>query len=195
VDMRFGALAGVALRQLPTDLPLLSKGAVIDEVMAVENGLALPHLIATQHCSQADVRDANRHQVCAAVADLFHAKGTTLVDLGVAASIGERVGWPAERVSAVRDERDAFQQLQSRRLAGAAWSCASIDQTLRQLTDIGQLGEIAVVRRTLKESTDAVAVLAQRYRDAAAARRVASAGVGVSAASAMASAPLVASTP
>ena len=169
-DTHWGALVGLALARLPADTPLLDKGALVEELMAIESGVVLPHLAASHYCAEADVRDANRRQTCSAVAEVFQARGTSLTDVGLAATLGERVGWPAERVQTLRDERDAVLQVYTRRTATLRdrWSCASLDQTARHLVEVSQLGEIAVMRRTLKDSPESAAALAKRYRDAAA---------------------------
>ncbi len=169
-DAHWGALVGLTLATLPADTPLLAKGALAEELMAIESGFVLPHLAASQYCAETHVRDANRRQTCAAVAEVFHTRGTSLSDVGMAATLGERVGWPTERVQALRDERDAVLQVYTRRTATQRerWSCAALAQTARHLVDVSQLGEIAVMRRALKDSPESTAALAKRYRDAAA---------------------------
>jgi hypothetical protein len=169
-DTHWGALTGLVMSRVPSDTSVLAKGVLAEELMAIEAAVATPHLIASQFCSEADLRDANRRQTCSAVAEVFQTRGTSLTDVGLSATLGERVGWPAERVDAVRDERDAVLQVYNQRAANVRerWSCASLDQTARRLVEVSQQGEIAVMRRALKQQAEAAPVLAQRYRDAAA---------------------------
>ncbi|HET7794974.1 MAG TPA: hypothetical protein VFL64_16445 [Rhizobacter sp.] len=170
VDAHWNGLTGLVMARLPAEMPALDKGALVEELMTLEASVATPHLIASQFCTEADVRDANRRQTCSAVADVFHARGTTLTDVGLAAALGERVGWPAERVDAVRDERDAVLHVYKQRAADVRerWTCGALDKTARRMIDVSQQGEIAVMRRTLKEQPENAAALARRYRESVA---------------------------
>ena len=170
VDTHWGALTGLVMSRLPSDTSVLAKGVLAEELLGIEAAVASPHLIASQFCSEADLRDANRRQTCSAVAEVFQTRGTSLTDVGLSATLGERVGWPAERVNAVRDERDAVLQVYNQRAADVRerWSCAALDQTARRLVEVSQQGEIATMRRSLKQQPEAAPVLAQRYRDAVA---------------------------
>jgi len=182
-DLRSGAWTGLVLSRLPPDTPGLGQVALAVELVGIEAASTSPHMVASQYCSAVDVRDANRQQICAALAEVLYAKGTTLIDVGMAETIGRRVGWPAERGKAVRDERDAMYLLQTKRSAASRglWSCVGIDQWMRQLIDIGQQGELTVWRRALKASPENAATLVQRYRDSAEAQRPAEAASAASA--------------
>ncbi|MGY4830319.1 hypothetical protein ACVNIS_17240 [Sphaerotilaceae bacterium SBD11-9] len=170
VDAHWNGLTSLVMARLPAEVPALAKGALVEELMTLEAGVATPHLIASQFCTEADVRDANRRQTCSAVADVFQARGTTLTDVGLAATLGERVGWPADRVDALRDERDAVLQVYNQRAAEVRerWGCAALDKTTRRLAEVSQQGEMAVMRRTLKEQPENAAALARRYRESVA---------------------------
>jgi hypothetical protein len=124
--------------------------------------------VASQQCSAADVHDANRHQTCAAVAEVLNTKGGTLIEVALGAAIGQRVGWPAERVDAAREERDAIAQVDQGLQAEDRWSCAALARSMSRLSDLGRHGEMVAMRSALKQSTESVPVLAHRYRMAAA---------------------------
>jgi hypothetical protein len=178
-DARWGALTATALSRLPSELSLLAKGALAAEIFEIDAGTELPVLVASQHCSVADVRDVNRQQLCLAVADVLTSQGSTLLEVVLGEAIGQRVGWPAERLAAGREERDAMAQAaeQLRPQPQQAWSFAALSQTLNSLSEVGQRGEMAALRNTLKQSPDSAAVLAQRRRQALA-PHVASAASG-----------------
>lgn len=169
-DAHWGALTGLVIAKLPPDLPILDKVALAGEVLAIEAAASVPFVPASQYCSVADVRDANRQQVCAAMAEVLVNKGSSLLDVALGASIGQRVGWPAERLAAVHDERDAITQLNEQAHSAHRWSCPVLVRTLNQLTEIGQHGELAAMRRALKQSPEPVVVLARRQRESAALR-------------------------
>ena len=103
------------------------------------------------------------------MAEVLARRGGTAAEVAVGASIGERAGWPAERVAAVAEERDALAQLNAAAQADA-WSCNALALTLGRLHETARLGEMATLRAALKRSPDGAAVLAKRYRDAVATR-------------------------
>ena len=166
-DWYAGSIASMALAKLPTDVRLPERGALAAELLTLQANGVTPHLVASQYCSVTAVHDSNRQQVCSALAEVLAQKGSTLTDAGLSATIGQRVGWPAERVAAARDEVSALSQLQKQSVPApnSAWSCASMIQTTNQIAQVGQGGELNMMRNALKRSTDDAATLAKRYRD------------------------------
>jgi hypothetical protein len=181
-DARQGALAGTVLAKLPPEADLLARIGLAQELARLEARAELPLVAASQHCSVRELRDANRQQVCAAVAEVLSRRGSTRAEAALAASIGERAGWPAERVAAAGEERDALAQIHLATQAGEAWSCTALAQSLAHFHETARHGELATMRNALKRSPEGAAVLAQRYREAAA-TRVASAASAASTAS------------
>lgn len=179
-DAHWGAVTGLVLAKLPTDSPILDKVALADEVMAVEAAAPMPLVPASQYCGLAEVRDANRQQVCSAMAEVLVYKGSSLMDVALGASIGQRAGWPAERLAAVHDERDALLQVNEQLKPAHPWGCQALVRTLNQLIEIGQIGELGAVRRSLKLSPEPVAVLARKHREAAALRAASAASSAAS---------------
>ena len=179
-DAHWGAMVGLVLAKLPTDSPILDKVALASEVLAVEAAAPMPLVPASQYCAVAEVRDANRQQVCSAMAEVLVNKGSSLMDVALGASVGQRVGWPAERLSAVHDERDALMQVNQQPQAAHPWSCLALVRTLNQLTEMGQHGELGAMRRALKLSPEPVVVLARKQRDTAALRAASAASSAAS---------------
>ncbi|MBX3621874.1 MAG: hypothetical protein KF891_18030 [Rhizobacter sp.] len=184
-DARWGALVGVVLARVPADTGLLAKAGLAMDVAAVDTRAEIPLVAASQYCSVPAVRDANRQQVCAAVAEVLATRGSTLVEASLGATLGQRVGWPAERVAAAADERDAMAQLSRLPQPPGVWSCAGLVKVLSQLTEVGQHGELAALRAALKRSPDGVATLARRYRETALATTAPAAPAASAAASAL----------
>ena len=179
---RFG-LTNVVAAKLPAEATLLGKTAFIEQVAEVDRGAEIPLVAANQYCSAADVRDANRRQVCAAVAEVFGSRSTTLVELAWGVELGQRVGWPAERTLALRDELDAMAQIAGQPEPGGAWSCSALVKSLARYTQVGQQGELAMLRNVLKRSPETVADLARRHREASAKQAASAASNPASAAS------------
>lgn len=178
-DARQGTLVGAVLAKLPPEADLTSRIGLAAELAKMEAWTELPLVAASQHCGAKEVRDANRQQVCAGVADVLARRGGTRAEVALAASIGERAGWSAERVAAAGEERDAIAQMSATAQADA-WSCSALAQALARIHETARVGEMATLRGALKRSPDNAAVLAKRYRDSAA-TRVASAASAASA--------------
>jgi hypothetical protein len=169
-DAHWGAVTGLVLAKLPPELPILDKVALAGEVLSLEAEALMPFVPASQYCSVADVRDANRQQVCSAMAEVLVNKGSSLMDVALGTSIGQRAGWPAERLAALQEERDALLQLNDQSAPAQRWSCNGLARTLNQLTEMGQHGELGAMRRALKQSPEPVAVLARKQRESSALR-------------------------
>lgn len=167
-DVQWGKLTGIAMARLPTDTPEFERWALAVRLIGTEAAFSMPYFVVSQYCSVTDVRDSNRQQICSAVAEVLSSKGTNLMDLGFGTTIGQRAGWPAERVAALREEHDALSQVSSSITTDAArpLSCAALQKLARYAVDLGRYGELGVTRRALKQSPDNVASLARRYREA-----------------------------
>jgi hypothetical protein len=179
-DAHAGALTGLVLSKLPTEWPLLDRVALAGEVLSLEAAAVMPFVPASQYCSVAEVRDVNRQQVCSAMAEVLVNKGSSLMDVALGTSIGQRVGWPAERLAALQDEREALLQLNEQAAPKQPWSCLGLVRTLSQLTEMGQHGELGAMRRALKQSPEPVAVLARKQRESTALRAAAAASSAAS---------------
>jgi predicted PhzF superfamily epimerase YddE/YHI9 len=137
-----------------------------------------------QHCDTTAVRDGNRLQVCADLAELMAKRSTSLLDMAIGQALGARVGWPSERLQALRQERDAMSQaMKPMAIAtGTEWSCAQIERETRWALDRGQFGEIGAARMLIARTGQNVAALARQYNDdraAASARAASSPASGV----------------
>lgn len=165
-DARRAALVGVVLAKLPPETDLLARTSLAIELSRLEARAELPLVAASQHCGVNEVRDANRAQVCTGVAELLSRRGSTLAEASLGVRIGERVGWPAERVAAASEERDALSLLgTSASSSSSPWSCSALTRTLAHLTETSRHGELAALRSALKRSNEGVSVLARRFRD------------------------------
>jgi hypothetical protein len=178
-DARQGALASTVLAKLPPEADLLARVGLALELAKLDAKAELPLVAASQYCGANEMRDANRQQVCASVANVLTKRGGTLAEATLGTSIGERAGWSAERVLAAAEEHDAIAQLSAVGLAGEAWSCNGLALALSRIHESARQGELAMMRTALKRSPERTAVLARRYRDAQA-LRVASAASAAS---------------
>jgi hypothetical protein len=146
----------------PLDLYMLSTGFIGFES-------ALPYPSASQHCSAASVSDAAIRSQCGAVAELMVSKGTTMIDIGIGTAIGARVGWPAERVAALKERANAFRDLMLMRQnpfkPRDQWSCEAINKANAHIRDWTRFGEIGAVELELERSGKTITELAHEYKE------------------------------
>lgn len=108
---------------------------------------------ASDYCSAETVSDANRRQVCEALANTMVSHSESLVGMTVAARIGARLGWSSERVEAIRNQAKA--------LGAFAWSnqlglpeaqaisaedCDMYQRTASRLARTFEVGELVAAR-------------------------------------------------
>ncbi len=196
VESHWGQLTGVAQANLPAEMPSAIKADVLIDIMGIDSAMALPsYSVASQYCSATNVRDANRQQVCAMLAEMLTTKGSNLIDLSAGTRIGERAGWSAERVAVLSEERDALMQIGNRSLPKTRniWSCEAVQQVTQHVADLGRYGELGSLRQSLKQSGMPVASLARRYRETYAQAAAMAASAASAAAANLASPPALAS--
>ena len=106
-----------------------------------------------QHCSDMLPADSPLAQACDALATLLATQAQSLPDLLEARETGQRVGWPAERLVALRDEEQALAALDRQRFdAPRDLSCASLAHQDAFYADVGRLGEVAALREALQRA-------------------------------------------
>ena len=71
-----------------------------------------------------------------------------LIGMQVGAVIGARVGWPSERVAAVKTRSAALQQLLSVDPKDL-YSCAALERSRRYFTDFARFGEVGAMERAV----------------------------------------------
>lgn len=116
-------------------------------------------------CTAQAVRDANRLQQCAALADTLWTHGTNLIDWNIALALGPRVGWSAERLQSARDERDALMHASATMGGEQSVSCDAIERQTRYLGSVGRLGEIGAMRERVRASGRSIAAWARDGRE------------------------------
>jgi hypothetical protein len=166
-----GALHGLVMAAQPPNTPAPDR--VLMAFDAADASAAAPSLgPVTAFCAAPALRDVNRRQTCEALATLFVERGDTLVALALGRAIGERLGWPAERLAALRDERDALLALQVERPASSEpLGCAALEKQTAYFADVARRGELGALREALRRSGRNIDALARDYRAGASAPR------------------------
>ena len=127
---------------------------------------APPYLAVREACSAGRMEDSTRRQQCLDLATMMTERSKSLVEFALGTSIGERAGWPAERMQRLRDEIDAISFIgQTAMLADDVHSCRFLELLEARTGELHSLGELPSARRKIAASDRPVAVLAQRWRD------------------------------
>ena len=164
----WAALHGLVMAAQPSAVPPLERLLMSVEVIGVQAAEVPPLNATVKYCSTAELRSGNRRQTCEALADLLVNRGDTLLDLGVGRAVGEKLGWSADRVAALRDEGLALMALQTEQLAGKQpYSCASAEILMAHFAQVTRLGELVAMRELLRRSGKSIEALAGQRRDAA----------------------------
>lgn len=171
ISSHWGALYTRVLTAQPGGATPLDRLAMTTDALAISTSQPSPPY-PTKYCDAAVLRDVNRRQQCEGLAELLATRGETLLDLAVARSFGEKLGWPAERLQALRDERDALPAVQQAQIdTRDLFSCAAIDRQAAWAGEVARRGELGALREALRRSgkrLEDVAAQARRERPAAA---------------------------
>ena len=168
IHTHWAALHGLVMAAQPPAVPPLERLLMSVEVIGVQAAEVPPLNATVKYCSTAELRSGNRRQTCEALADLLVNRGDTLLDLGVGRAVGEKLGWSADRVAALRDEGLALMALQSEQLAGKQpYSCTSTEILMAHYAQVSRLGELVAMRELLRRSGKSIEALAGQRRDAA----------------------------
>ncbi len=165
VDSYQTSLLKLAAPALPQDVSALTRWYLELTAVGIEAGMRLPY--AHEALLECAAAGTTRPQ-CAALAEMMVAKATTLDDLGMGARVGALAGWPAARVAAIIEERDALLQALAESTPTRAqdqWSCEGVRLGDVYLTERVRSGELAAARSALQHSHQTPAALAQQHRE------------------------------
>jgi hypothetical protein len=120
------------------------------DVLAAQSILGIsPMYAAVAQCSEEATEDSNRRQTCDAFANMLLERSSTL----------ERLHWPAGRVTALRQERDAL-DVAERDLLSSHPGCESLRTVIDRETQHARLGQLASIRASIAASGRSFAELA-----------------------------------
>lgn len=109
-------------------------------------------------CRGEALRDPNRQQVCDGVAETLAQRSDDLLTQWIGAQLGERLGWPADRVDRLNGERQAFSAASLAHRPeldlghGLVGSCADLHRLMHRLRDTAERGEAGLMREWLAQS-------------------------------------------
>jgi hypothetical protein len=183
-DSYSGRLAATVESVLPSDLPPLQRTAawlVIaqEELLGPISGLQ----IASRHCSEANLRDANRAQLCEGLARRMVEQWRDYQVAGIGYGIGAKLGWPAGPRQAMRDEHTALAEAMRADFEHGDMSCRAVMASTRWAREMALDGERLAAKRLIERSGIPQAELVRRaearQKQAVAVASAASAATGI----------------
>ena len=177
------SVADTVLRNLPADLTPAEKMVAYVRGGMVWTDWDLPsYRPLVNECSGAWAKDANRAQTCEAIAKLMTTRDKTLMGAMIGTRIGEGLGWPADRVLALRtDLRALMASGPAVPVGGDKPEQADCDWP-RQLGEwmglVGERGEVGAGLELARRSGRSMTQLRAEYADK---RAAAASGVGAAA--------------
>jgi hypothetical protein len=134
------------LEEVPRDATPAEKASLSIELIGHEVASIGPELSEVmRYCSADAVKQTQIRKDCNAVAELLVGPQTTLLYFSLGAKLGERVGWPAERVHQLSDEKEELLRLTASNTL-APESCDAIARINTFIDERGRLGEIGALR-------------------------------------------------
>lgn len=116
-------------------------------VIGVQAAWTIPGIgLTSDTCSPQAVLNANRHQICSALAELFATQPDSIFQISIAHQLGERVGWPKDRLDALRDKGTAlYAALRKEATADDPLSCKALSAARERVTASVERGEVAAL--------------------------------------------------
>jgi len=151
--------------EIPKDATPVERAELAVEVIGVEAATAQrQYSAATKHCSSEALQDRDIRQQCSALAEILVADGKTLNDFMIGLGIGNRAGWPKERVNALTEERNALTMaLMQVTPENDLWSCDGVSRLNALISQIGRLGEMGATREALERSGETIPEMAAKW--------------------------------
>jgi hypothetical protein len=168
VDSDTDSLLAVAQPAMPPGLTPLEQYYVNVRLIGFQAALPLSYYRAVRDCSSAGGDgdgNAESWSDCSAVAQLMVASGRNLLDFSFGLQLGEKLGWPAQRVADLRRERSALMmvELGRPRDLSVPLSCHDAIREMERVRRWSATGELSALRMELRTSGLSVEELATQY--------------------------------
>ena len=125
-----------------------------------------PYAAVSEACATDRMADPARRQACLDLATTLTERSSSLLEFSLGTVIGERGGWPPERVRRLREEAEAIYFVgQLDWVADDVHSCGFLERLEARTKELSTMGELPAARRKLAASDRPVAALAQDWRE------------------------------
>lgn len=165
-DSHAAVLPKMISQALPPDLAPIGRTIALVDAYRAQAAFHQPaHRAASRYCAADAVADSNLSQVCEQLATLLIDRGRALPDPLTGRTIGERVGWPAQRVQELQDEQQALMLSAVAHTGGnTALNCENVTRLTQWAAQASELGEFGAMRELLKRSGKSMEQALAEYR-------------------------------
>jgi hypothetical protein len=145
VDFSVQRLPAVVDQIWPDDLPPYLREVMAERLVGIEVAQPTHWTALLRACDSTLLADANRHQQCTAIAEVMVGPDSDLPALTLGSSLGQRLGWPPDRVAALRAEAVLLAGIRAEQLK-QPYSCASLLHGWVHRMVVDDVGELAWLR-------------------------------------------------
>lgn len=165
-NLHWDAVFPLAESPALTELDPAARLVAYAGVMGVYAAFPAPHYgPALKFCTTEPAAEAGGRDACDRLATLLVERSGTLLDFSTGIVLGERLGWPAERLLALREEKDALQYVSVNSVRfDDIHSCDALQLLKARMQSFGRHGELESARRAIVASGKSTAQLAQHMR-------------------------------
>jgi hypothetical protein len=169
-DRPFAPAAAVAARAGTTNSDLVAAQVLATRAFGIMAALPAPLPRLTRTCAGPALADANRRQACDAAAATIGERSDTALTAMVGAAVGRRLGWPLDRIVAIRADTLALADLWASDPGvdprfGVSYSCDGMRRMLDRMREIALVGEPQAARAWMAASGKPPDFYAQAARE------------------------------
>jgi len=172
-DSGRAALAATLAEYTPQDeRSLIGTSMAIVQAVGIEAEAASDWQGISEYCSVPATAEANRRETCERVATVLADRSTSVAARNLGSAVGRRLGWSAERLEPLTEQRDA--ESMATRLRGSdaghadPLACAAMRATIERVRSRAEFGEVEMLRRDVAATGQPIGRLAadaRRRRD------------------------------
>ena len=148
-DRMFAAPAAIVNHAPDDDRSALAAWTLAVQVLGMSAAQTMPLQTLMQSCGRADLADANRRQVCSAIADLLTHRSDSFLLQTIGGGLGRRLGNDAEALDKSRTEVNALLMA----TISTSLACADVRRELQRFQRGVQIGELGAMREQVSSAT------------------------------------------
>lgn len=146
------SLVQALLASPPRELSPAQAALLTHDVVNMQLGWTPPsHQATLRHCSDG-AQNPGVRDTCRQLAELMVRRPATVLDLNTGIALGERAGWPADRVRSLRDGASALRTAGAAAIPDTALGCQAVDRFRRHFVEVARVGEVAALRQAVAAS-------------------------------------------
>jgi hypothetical protein len=166
-DYAWGAILEPAAHPQARALPPASRVVLLSTLIGVYSALPPPsYLPVTQFCASERLADSARRGLCDDLASMMTERSASMLELSLGTGLGERLGWNAERVQRLGDEREAIYLLSMQGWQPEdTYSCGFVEFVEARVNDLATVGDLRAGRQRIAASGRSARELAHEWRE------------------------------